>query len=152
MPHRSHVSACCSLFSSSFSHFPRRFMLSRDFFFVIFRRLLFIDMPIKDDWGTLCMGKKVMRIVKWQTKYPCEFTTRISKDRNWQLYEPTKIYNSINRAKIINFSTPRPFPSLNCSSTYISHFFFPCFTFLIFSLDNPTDESWELPANLSSRQ
>lgn len=26
--------------------------------FVIFRRFMFIDIPIKDDWGTLCMGKK----------------------------------------------------------------------------------------------
>lgn len=94
------------------------------FVFVIFWRLLFIDLAIKDDWGTLCMGKKWCALCE----LPCDYFDEFLKifflviHFNWQIYEPTKIYNSINRAKIVNSSTPRPFPSLNRSSTCISHF------------------------------
>lgn len=43
--------------------------------------------------------------------------------RSLKIYEASKIYNSINRAKIINFiPCKNPFPSFNCSSTCISHF------------------------------
>lgn len=83
-------------------------------------------------------------------------------EKRLKIYEASKIYNSINRAKIINFiPCKNPFPSFNCSSTCISHFFFlsvmfllPCtFTSIVslffFALslffflipDNPTDES-----------
>lgn len=77
-------------------------------------RLLFIDASLKDDWGTLCMGKNEViwcHCALWN--FPCDVSFLIFSFICWLIYEPTKIYNSINRAKIINFSTPRPFPPLN---------------------------------------
>ena len=57
-------------------------------------------------------------------------------EKSLKIYEASKIYNSINRAKIINFiPCKNPFPSFNCSSTCISHFFLlPCTYSLFFAL------------------
>lgn len=110
------------------------------FFFVIFRRFLFIDIPIKDDWGTLRLGKKMMCFVKMANKIPLrrEFQKIFSSfsSLNWQIYEPTKIYNSINRAKIINSFYPE---TIYVTQLFVNmHFSFllspliPCYTFFIF--------------------
>lgn len=112
--------------------------------------------PLKKIEGLSAWAKSdvtLMCIVKTENWIPSAIRrSRNSKDFsprffNRQIYEPTKIYNSINRAKIINSISSLYPETISVTHSIVRqhafHISLSLRRFLISSLDNPTDESSE---------